>query len=407
MRTPQKPFPNYKWRWAVYTPTESLNSPPIFLGILRVLRANEFKKFSSDDVNNGLEIVQEETESSVNLVRSKERNIFRNSGQYWKGLGMLENGKRGQIILSPFGRKLADGELTQVEFATTIIKTLELPNRRIETNTSDWDKIGLSFKPFEIILEILSSLEDKFGNNEAYITPEELIKIVIPLAGDNGKIDEYIEALFLYRNESLDLSNWPDCAPESNDKRMAREFLLYLSNYGFCTSVSIGTNMTEKYSLTNISISEIDDLFAIKTTETELDRIERIIRTSQIPSNIERKRVVREVLDRPYQNQFRKMIMDAYKSTCLVTGVKLENVLEAAHIKPVKHNGTDSIFNGICMRADIHTLFDSNHLKIFPSGVISLTDEAKRKENYGTLPEKILLPDFVDKQQLDWRVKYH
>lgn len=407
MRTPQKPFPNYKWRWAVYTPTESLNSPPVFLGILRVLRANEFKKFSSDDVNNGLEIVQEETESSVNLVRSQERNIFRNSGQYWRGLGMLENGKRGQIILSPFGRRLADGELTQVEFATTIIKTLELPNRRIETNTSDWDKIGLSFKPFEIILEILSSLEFKLGNNEAYITPEELIKIVIPLAGDNGTMDEYVEALFLYRNDNLDLFNWPDCAPESNDKRMAREFLLYLSNYGFCKSISIGTNMTEKYSLTNISISEIDDLFAIKTSETELDRIERIIRTSQIPSNIERKRVVREVLDRPYQNQFRKMIMEAYESTCLVTGVKLENVLEAAHIKPVKHNGTDSIFNGICMRADIHTLFDSNHLKIFPSGMISLTNEAKRKENYGTLPDKILLPDFIDKQQLDWRVKYH
>lgn len=407
MRTPQKPFPNYKWRWAVYTPTESLNSPPVFLGILRVLRANEFKKFSSDDVNNGLEIVQEETESSVNLVRSQERNIFRNSGQYWKGLGMLENGKRGQIILSPFGRKLADGEITQVEFATTIIKTLELPNRRIETNTSDWDKIGLSFKPFEIILEILSSLEYKLGNNEAYITPEELIKIIIPLAGDNGTIDEYVEALFLYRNDSLDLSSWPDCAPESNDKRMAREFLLYLSNYGFCNSISIGSNMMEKYSLTNISISEIDDLFAIKTTETELDRIERIIRTSQIPSNIERKRVVREVLDRPYQNQFRKMIMEAYNSTCLVTGVKLENVLEAAHIKPVKHKGIDSIFNGICMRADIHTLFDSNHLKIHPSGLISLTNEAKRKENYGTLPERIFLPDFIDKQQLDWRVKYH
>jgi hypothetical protein len=407
MRIPKKPFPNYKWRWAVYTPTESLNDPPIFLGILRVLRANEFKKFSSEEVNNGLEVVQEETQSTVNLVRSQERNIFRNSGQYWRGLGMLENGKRGQIILSPFGRKLADGELTKVEFATTIIKTLELPNRRIENDTSDWDNIGLSFKPFEIILEILSSLEGKLGSMEAFITPEELIRIVIPLAGANGVIDEYIEALYLFRNDELDLDEWPDCAPEANDKRMAREFLLYLTNYGFCKTISLGTNQKDKYFLANISLTEIDELFAIDTQETELDRIERIIRSSQIPANIERKKVVREVLERPYQNQFRKMIMEAYESTCIVTGVKLENVLEAAHIKPVKYKGDDSVYNGICMRADIHTLFDSNHLKIYPSGEIKLTDEAKRKENYGTLPAKILLPDFIDRQQLDWRMKYY
>ena len=407
MRIPKKPFPNYKWRWAVYTPTESLNDPPIFLGILRVLRVNEFKNFSSKEVNDALEIVQEETGSSVNLVRSQERNIFRNSGQYWRGLGMLEPGKRGQIILSPFGRKLADGELTQVEFATTIVKTLELPNRRIESDTSDWDNVGLSFKPFEIILEILSTLEERIGSSEAFITADELIRIIIPLAGDYGKMDEYIEALYLYRNNELNLSEWPDCAPESNDKRMAREFLLYLSNYGFCKSVSAGSNLKDKYFLSNISLSEIDELFSIKTDETELDRIERIIKSSQIPANIERKKVVREVLERPYQNQFRKMIMEAYQSTCLITGVKLENVLEAAHIKPVKHRGDDSVFNGICMRADIHTLYDSNHLKILPTGDIKLTDEANRKENYKSLPSKVLLPDFVDKHQLDWRMKYY
>ena len=103
MRIPKKPFANYKWRWAVYTPTESLNDPPVFLGILRVLRQNEFLKFSSPEVNSGLSIVQEETESTVNLVRSTDRNIFRNSGQYWKGLGMFEEAKRGQIVHSVHG----------------------------------------------------------------------------------------------------------------------------------------------------------------------------------------------------------------------------------------------------------------------------------------------------------------
>ena len=45
IRSPQKPFPNYKWRWSVLTPTESLNDPPIFLGVLRV--------FSKTSINAG------------------------------------------------------------------------------------------------------------------------------------------------------------------------------------------------------------------------------------------------------------------------------------------------------------------------------------------------------------------
>jgi hypothetical protein len=286
MRIPRKPFPNYKWRWAVYTPTESLNDPPVYLGILRVLRANEFERFSSDSVNEALQIVQRETESSVNLVRSSERNIFRNSGQYWRGLGMLEDGPRGQIILSNFGRQLADGEITQVEFASTIIKTFELPNRRIESDTSDWDEVGLIIKPFETILNIISVLQDRFGNQEGYISVEELIKIIIPLAGDSGSIDEYVEAITLFRQNRIDISSWPDCAPEANDKRMAREFMLYLSNYGFCRSISAGNNLSEKYFLGSISIEEIEELYSIQTQETELDRIERIIKSSQIPANI-------------------------------------------------------------------------------------------------------------------------
>ena len=61
IQTPTIPFPNYKWRWAVYTPTESLNAPPVFLGILRVLADCENLRFRSDEVNEGLRIVQEET----------------------------------------------------------------------------------------------------------------------------------------------------------------------------------------------------------------------------------------------------------------------------------------------------------------------------------------------------------
>ena len=406
-RIPRKPFANYKWRWAVYTPTESLNTPPIYLGILRVLRENEFNAFSSEGVNSGLQRVQEEMETTVNLVRTQERNIFRNSGQYWKALGLFQEARRGQIILSNFGRRLADGEITQVEFALTVIKTLELPNKNIESNLTEWNDSGVYIKPLELILEIIKNLQISFGIEEGYITPEELIKIIIPLAGDRGEMKEYLNCISLFRQNKLDLSLWPDCAESSNDRRMAREFLLYLSNYGFCNVTAGVNNFKEKYFLSNISVHEIEELQNFKSEETELDRIERIIRNTQIPANIERKKVVREVLDRPNQNLFRKVILEAYQSTCLVTGVKLDTVLEAAHIKPVKYKGNDEVFNGMCLRADVHTLFDSNHLRIQPNGQILLSEEARKKENYDFLPKDIVIPEFVNKDYLDWRMKYY
>ena len=131
------------------------------------------------------------------------------------------------------------------------------------------------------------------------------------------------------------------------------------------------------------------------------------IRLTQIPANVERKKVYREVLERPYQNVFRKNILSVYKFSCIITGVTIENVLEAAHIKPVEYNGDDNFNNGLCLRSDIHQLFDSNNLRILPSGELILSEVASSKNNYGNLPRKINLPHFVNTDFLDWRIKYY
>lgn len=407
MKTIKKPFPSYKWRWAVFTPTESLNDPPTFIGILRILRKNESKAFSSQDVFNSLKILEEELQTPVNLGRTPARNIFRNSQQYWKIFGLLQPTTRGQISLTNFGRAFADGQVSQIEFATTVVKTLELPNRNIETNTQEWLDSDLKIKPLELILRVISCLASLEGKFQAYLTPEELIKVIIPLSGSKISIPDQAGVVIAFRQGELDVSDWEDCAPASNDKRMAREFLLFLDNYGFCQRETASSNYKERYYLSNISISEIEELARIQFEETELDRIEKLIKQSQIPANIQRKRVVREVLDRPNQNAFRKLVLEAYRGTCIITGVSLKNVLEAAHIKPVKYRGPDSLPNGFCLRSDIHSMFDSNHLKIYPDGTLLLSKDASSKENYPYLPPKIKLPNFIDRNFLDWRIKYY
>ena len=405
IQKPTKPFPSYKWRWAVLTPTESLNDPPVYLGVLRVF--NEFRDYapSSEEVMNGLGIVQLETGTTFDLVRTRERNLVRNSGQYWKALGLLEEA-HGRIAVSPLGQMLATGEITQVEFATVVIKTLELPNRQIE-NPEAWDNVGLSIKPLQLVLDILSNIGRNHSSEQAYLTPFELVKIVIPLAGSRATITDYCLALIEARQGKLDISEWPDCAPSSNDRRMAREFLIFLSKYGFLSiGDSLRGNDNEKYFLASISKEEVLELTSINIQNTGAAAVLSMVRETQIPASVERKRVSREILERPFQNIFRKNILIAYEKRCIITGVNIDNVLEAAHIIDVKYNGSDRVENGLCLRSDIHQLFDSGNLKIRPNGDIILSPTASTPNNYASLPQRVRLPDFVNKDHLEWRFKY-
>jgi len=86
------------------------------------------------------------------------------------------------------------------------------------------------------------------------------------------------------------------------------------------------------------------------------------IRVEQTISRINRDRV------------FRRQVLDAYDSTCAITGLRLINgggraEVEAAHIKPVQRNGPDVVRNGLALSGTVHWMFDR--------GLISLSDDAE------------------------------
>jgi putative restriction endonuclease len=69
---------------------------------------------------------------------------------------------------------------------------------------------------------------------------------------------------------------------------------------------------------------------------------------------------------------FRRIVLDAYDCRCAITGLKFINgggraEVEAAHIKPVEHNGPDIITNGIALSGTAHWMFDR--------GLISLSND--------------------------------
>lgn len=71
------------------------------------------------------------------------------------------------------------------------------------------------------------------------------------------------------------------------------------------------------------------------------------------------KRKTAQATIRPQQVIFRKMVLEAYGATCAVTGSTETKVLDAAHIVPYCGPLSDQISNGICLRTDIHKLYDA------------------------------------------------
>lgn len=71
---------------------------------------------------------------------------------------------------------------------------------------------------------------------------------------------------------------------------------------------------------------------------------------------------------------FRKGVREAYDNRCALTGLRLLNTkgnpeVQAAHIRPVKDKGSDSIRNGLALTGTMHWLFDA--------GLISVAEDMK------------------------------
>ena len=140
----------------------------------------------------------------------------------------------------------------------------------------------------------------------------------------------------------------------------------------------------------------------ISVSQLNYAGIQKLIsEVSEVTSEVERKRVQTMRTARPNQATFRREVLKACQR-CVITNVTMPEVLEAAHIKPFKYNGEDTVANGFAMRTDIHTLFDTGHLRISETGIVELSSRARM--DYGALiPPRIVIPDFTNKEFLRWR----
>jgi predicted restriction endonuclease len=71
-----------------------------------------------------------------------------------------------------------------------------------------------------------------------------------------------------------------------------------------------------------------------------------------------RLRVFRQIVARQGQSGFRAALMEAYEGRCAITGYDAAPALEGAHLRPYRGPESNTVTNGLLLRADIHTLFD-------------------------------------------------
>ena len=174
---------------------------------------------------------------------------------------------------------------------------------------------------------------------------------------------------------------------ESGSYLPLEKFVPYHTSDGFMESTLSKDDGTLNQGLIQWAVRPISDLDFLRILDngfaSETETLPRIgghtegpgFAEGQVPFlyDDERTRVDQTISKISRSRVFRKHVLDAYNSRCAFTGLKLINgggraEVEAAHIKPVAHNGPDVVRNGIALSGTVHWMFDR--------GLISLSDQA-------------------------------
>jgi putative restriction endonuclease len=118
--------------------------------------------------------------------------------------------------------------------------------------------------------------------------------------------------------------------------------------------------------------------------------------------------VVRQIAQRRGQQQFRNVLLGRYGYRCMMTGCKLLDVVEAAHIKPYRGPDDNHPENGLLLRSDIHTLFDLNLIGINPeTWKVELNKKLLSHQEYRELSGcHLRLPDGFRPSKAAARLRY-
>lgn len=106
------------------------------------------------------------------------------------------------------------------------------------------------------------------------------------------------------------------------------------------------------------------------------------------------KKIQVSITERKGQLKFRSQLIAAYQGRCAITDFNAGQALEAAHIRPYKGEDTSETWNGLLLRADIHTLFDLRLITVHPKTRKIIIAPKLKSTDYSDLEgKKLRLPE--------------
>lgn len=106
--------------------------------------------------------------------------------------------------------------------------------------------------------------------------------------------------------------------------------------------------------------------------------------------------VLERLTRRPFRDvAFRRKVREAYGYRCAMSGLMLRNgggrpEVQAAHIRPVEHQGNDTVRNGLALSGTLHWMFDRGLISVAEDGRTILVS---RNKVPGDVTARLLPPD--------------
>ena len=103
-----------------------------------------------------------------------------------------------------------------------------------------------------------------------------------------------------------------------------------------------------------------------------------------------RQAMMRLIEQREHQGPFKDAVITRDGARCVVTGSRVREVLEAAHLIPYAsgHPERDNPENGVLLRADIHVLFDRGLMSIDPDTMAVRIKPQLQNTSYARIAER-------------------
>ena len=114
---------------------------------------------------------------------------------------------------------------------------------------------------------------------------------------------------------------------------------------------------------------------------------DELVTAQELEEDNRRFAAIRQVI-REGQGKFREKLISAYDGKCAGTGCPIQETLQAAHIIGYRGYRSNTVNNGVLLRADLHLLFDNSLLSIDPGNYSFAVSNRIADTEYGLLHGK-------------------